>query len=102
MSVGEYLTRVRLRTFIEHVRKPSASAIRAAEDAGYASYHNVVDALRRRTGLGPTEIRGLSQDSLRDVLDVNLPLDRTGHHDSRRGRPGASRGSLSTTQPRES
>ena len=67
---------MRLRTFIDNLRQPSAGALRAAEAAGYASYHNVVDALRRRTGLCPTQIRGLSQDAMRDVLDVNLPLNR--------------------------
>lgn len=72
------MTRLRLRAFIDEVRRPAASAVRAAEDVGYASYHNLVEALRRRTGLSPTQVRALTQDALCDVLDVDLPLNRKG------------------------
>jgi AraC-like DNA-binding protein len=77
MSVGEYATRVRLHAFIEALRKPASSATRAAEGAGYGSYHNAVDALRRRTGFAPAAVRALKRDAVRELLDVTLTLEQT-------------------------
>ena len=74
MSVGEFLTRVRLRSFIDDLRNPAARAAGAAERAGYDSYHNVVDALRRRTGLTPGKVRDLHDAALCELLDVNLNI----------------------------
>ena len=51
MSPGEYLTRVRLRRFVDDMRKPGANAGRLAEQVGYTSYHNLLEAFRGRTGL---------------------------------------------------
>ena len=62
MTGSEYLTRVRLVRFIEEVRKPGATATEAAREAGYESYHNLLDALKRRTGLAPGGIRRLTHD----------------------------------------
>jgi AraC-like DNA-binding protein len=75
VSSGEYLTRVRLRWFIEEVRKPGSNAGRLAEAAGYCSYHNLTDALRLRTGQSPTAIRCLSHNEVRELLDGRLALD---------------------------
>jgi AraC-like DNA-binding protein len=75
ISAGEYLTRVRLRWFVEEIRKPGAtSASRLAERAGYSSYHNLLQALRRRTGLLPTQVRHLTPDQARELLDTKLFL----------------------------
>jgi AraC-like DNA-binding protein len=71
---GEYSTRVRLRWFIEELCTTSASAASIAREAGYDSYHNLVDALRRRTGLTPNEIRGLSHDEVRELISAKLAL----------------------------
>lgn len=76
MSCGEYLTRVRLRSFIEAVRRPDRSAAEAGRLAGYESYHNLVDALRRRTGLTPTEIRKLDEHAAAELAARQLPLTR--------------------------
>ena len=75
MSSSEYLTRVRLRWFIEEVRMPGSNSGRLAEAAGYRSYHNLSDALRSRTGCSPTAIRGLSHNEVRELLDGRLALD---------------------------
>ena len=74
MSRGEYLTRVRLRWFIEAIRQTDASASQAAEDAGYSSYHNLLDALRSRTGLTPGQLRRLTDDQACEVVADRLPL----------------------------
>lgn len=76
MSVGEYVTRVRMRAFIEELKMPAASARRAAEAAGFVKYHNVVEVLRRRTGLTPSELRSLVHDDIRAVLNEELTIRR--------------------------
>lgn len=74
MTRGQYLTRVRLGWFLEEVRKPNANMTRAAEEAGYHSYHNLVDASRRLTALTPTEIQRLNHNERRELLDKSLAL----------------------------
>jgi AraC-like DNA-binding protein len=74
MSPREYLIRVCLRRFVEEARKPGSSAARSAEAAGYASYHNVYDALRQRTGFVPSEIRHLSDDDIADLVHSKLSI----------------------------
>jgi AraC-like DNA-binding protein len=74
ISCGEYVTRVRLRWFIDEVRKPSPNAGRLAEEAGYNRYHNLLDALRRTTGLTPGEVRQLVDNDVRDLFELKLGL----------------------------
>jgi AraC-like DNA-binding protein len=74
ISSREYLTRYRLRWFIEAVRKPGSNAGRLAEEAGYGSYHNLVDALRQRTSLTPREVCRLTDDEARELGDTKLAL----------------------------
>jgi hypothetical protein len=45
-----------------------------ARDAGYASYHNLSDALKRRTGLRPGAARGLSDDQVSALARKQLSL----------------------------
>jgi AraC-like DNA-binding protein len=74
MSCGEYLTRFRLAWFTTALRGPGSRASQLAEEAGYSRYHNLCDALRRRTGLTPHEIRGLTDDEFLNLQSVNLAL----------------------------
>lgn len=76
MAHGDYLTRVRLGWFVEEVRKPGANMAHAAEEAGYQSYHNLVDAFRRLTALTPTEIQRLNHNERRELLDKRLALSK--------------------------
>jgi AraC-like DNA-binding protein len=76
MSCGEYLTRTRLRWFIEQLRASDSPTGDLASESGYTSYHNVADALRRRTALRPGEIRGLTNDQADAVLRDKLELNR--------------------------
>ena len=74
MSPGEYLTRLRLRRFVDEMRKPGANAGRLAEQIGYTSYHNLLEAFRGRTGFRPSDVRGLSDNGVRELVDVKLAL----------------------------
>jgi AraC-like DNA-binding protein len=74
ISCFEYLTRVRLRWFVNEVREPGANAGRLAQQAGYQRYHNLLDALRRRTGLTPREARRLPHHEACALLDGQLAL----------------------------
>lgn len=76
MTCGEYLTRVRLRWFVEQARAPQSRTGQLASDAGYASYHNLSDALIRRTGIKPGEVRSLSDDQAVELLRRPLSLSR--------------------------
>lgn len=76
MTCGEYLTRVRLRWFVEQARDPHSRAGQLASDAGYASYHNLSDALIRRTGFKPSAVRNLSDDQTVELLRRPLSLLR--------------------------
>jgi len=76
MSPGEYLTRFRLRRFVDEMRKPGVNAGRLAEHVGYASYHNLLDAFRERTGFKPSAVRGLSDNDVRELVDVGLALSQ--------------------------
>jgi len=69
MPPGEYLMRVRLRWFVEAVREPGANAGQLAEQAGYSSYQNLLAALRGRTGLIPSDVRRLTDNDTRELLD---------------------------------
>jgi len=75
-SRGEYLTRVRLRWFIAQIRGTDRNATCLAREAGYESYHNLVDALRLRTGLTPTEVRRLDRALVDELLHGPLALGR--------------------------
>lgn len=77
-SRGEYLTRVRLRWFIAQIRGTDRNATRAAREAGYESYHNMVEALKLRTGLTPTEVRRLDCGHVDGLLNGPLALGRPG------------------------
>jgi hypothetical protein len=74
MTVGEYVTHSRLTWFIKEVRKPGATATRVAYEAGYESYHSLLDALKRTTGLAPTDVRGLSHDEIQWLLAERLEV----------------------------
>ena len=74
MSPGEYLTRLRLRRFVDEMRKPGATAGQLAERVGYSSYHNLLEAFRGRTGLRPSDVRALSDNDVRELVDVKLSL----------------------------
>jgi methylphosphotriester-DNA--protein-cysteine methyltransferase len=74
ISQREYLTRVRLRIFIEAIRCTDVSACQAAEDAGYGSYHNLLEALRSRTSLTPVQLRGLTYDQTCAIVDERLSV----------------------------
>lgn len=76
MSCGEYLTRVRLLWFIDALRASTSSSADIAADAGYSSYHNLSEALQRRTGSTPGHIRGLNHDRLREIRR-RLALDES-------------------------
>ena len=69
---GEFVTRLRLRSFIEALRTPTASAGQLALDVGYGKYHNALNALRLRTGFKPSDIRRLHDNDLRELMDVKL------------------------------
>ena len=76
MTCGEYLTRTRLRWFIEHARTPHARVSHLATEAGYASYHNLADALFQRTGLKPSAIQTLSENEASELLATELSLSK--------------------------
>jgi AraC-like DNA-binding protein len=78
MSGREYLARVRLRWFIERVRMPGSNATRLAREAGYESYHNLIHALRQRTGFTPSEIRQMESDVMGELHVQKLSLARGG------------------------
>jgi AraC-like DNA-binding protein len=77
ITCGEYLTRVRLRWFLEHARAPRARTGQLASEAGYSSYHNLSDALIRRTNLRPSAIRELNNDQIVELLRRPLSLSRS-------------------------
>jgi hypothetical protein len=74
----EYVIRQRLRWFIDGVRQPGSKAGRLAEGAGYACYHNLIKALRKRTALTPREVRRLTCNEVRELVDTKLALSGTG------------------------
>jgi len=78
ISCGEYGIRHRLRWFIDAVRTPGSNAGRLAEQAGYGSYHNLVDALRGRTALTPREVCRLTDNDVRELVDTKLSLSVSG------------------------
>jgi AraC-like DNA-binding protein len=75
MAPGDYLMRVRLRWFVEGIRRPGTSAGLLAEQTGYSSYHNLLKALRGLTGLIPSDVRRLTDNDTRELLDkMRLPF----------------------------
>lgn len=76
MSCFEYVTRLRLRSFIDQVAR-GATAEQAARAVGYTRYHNLLHALSARTALKPKVLRSLPHDEIRAVLDDQLALDLT-------------------------
>jgi AraC-like DNA-binding protein len=81
ITCGEYLTRVRLRWFVEQARATCAKTGQLAVEAGYATYHNLSDALMRRTGLRPSAVKALSEQQAVELLRTQLSLS------ARRPRP---------------
>lgn len=69
ISCGEYLTRLRLRQFVTTMLDSTAQAGQLAEQAGFRRYQGLYEALRRRTGVRPSEVRSLTLDQLRELLD---------------------------------
>jgi hypothetical protein len=63
------VTRSRVRWFIDEVRKAGSNAGRLREQAGYRKYENLLDALFRRTGYAPRDIRRLSHNKVRGLFD---------------------------------
>lgn len=84
MPCGEFVTRLRLRWFVDEMRKPGANAGRLAEEAGYRTYQNLLDALWHRTGLTPRDIPGLSHNQIRELLDDKLTLSASQARSSNR------------------
>jgi AraC-like DNA-binding protein len=72
MSCGEYLMRVKLREFVNRLRDSDASASQVAVQAGFSRYHNLTEALRLRTGRTPGDVRRLTLDDARELVDVFL------------------------------
>jgi AraC-like DNA-binding protein len=77
LTCGEYMTRARLRWFVEHVRMPVSSTEQLALDVGYANYHNLSDALMRRTGYRPSTLRRLNEREIAEVLRKRLTLSES-------------------------
>lgn len=74
LSCGEYLTRVRLRQFVERIRQPGSTAGEVARRAGYGSYHNLMDALRRTLDRTPQAIRMCTDAEIDDLIESRLSL----------------------------
>jgi AraC-like DNA-binding protein len=74
MTCGEYQARVRLRWFLERARAVTCPTERLAFDAGYATYHNLSDSLKRRTGLRPSAVRTLNEDQALALTRKQLSL----------------------------
>jgi AraC-like DNA-binding protein len=73
VSCGEYVTRLRLRAFIDEIVR-GATAEKAAVAVGYSRYHNLIAALRARTGLTPSVIRCLPREVVRAIVDGPLAV----------------------------
>jgi AraC-like DNA-binding protein len=76
MTCREYVTRIRLRSFIGQVMG-GQTAEDAARTVGYTRYHNLLDGVRARKLPPPKALRTLSHDSVRSILDDHLTLDST-------------------------
>ena len=75
MSPGEYLTRLRLRRFVDEMRKPGAMLADLRNTSVNTSYHNLLEAFRGRTGFRPSHVqRALSDNDVRELVDVKLSL----------------------------
>jgi AraC-like DNA-binding protein len=74
MSIGQYITRVRLRWVSAQLRTPGSNVKVIAAQAGYASRKSLYGALNQVTGLGPREIRTLSESELEAIAETKLSL----------------------------
>jgi AraC-like DNA-binding protein len=72
MSMGEYVTRVRLRRAVDQLRLPASNAKEIAAQVGYRSRTSFYEALKKYTGLRPYDIRLLSERDVERLLDSAL------------------------------
>jgi len=84
---GEFVTRSRLRWFVDEVRKAGSNAGLLAEEAGYGKYENLLEALFRRTGYTPRDILRLSHNEVRELLENELALSPCQSASSTRHQP---------------
>jgi AraC-like DNA-binding protein len=74
MSIGQYVTRVRLRWVSTQLRLPGSNVKVIAGQAGYASRKSLYGALNQVTGLAPREVRALSDTDLETIAETKLCL----------------------------
>jgi AraC-like DNA-binding protein len=74
ITMGQYLTRVRLREAIVRLRSPFATVEGVASEVGYKSAKNFYRALRNLTGLTPDGARQLDAGLSCDLLTTALSL----------------------------
>ena len=76
VSVAEYHRRARLQWVCEELRLANSNTESVALRAGFKSLSNLCQCLRAQTGLTPTQVRRLSYDACRDVVESALSLRR--------------------------
>ena len=76
MPTSEYVARIRLRSFIEQVIR-GTPAEEAARAVGYRRYHNLLHAIRGRGLPAPAALCRLPHDSVRAIVDDQLPVNPT-------------------------
>jgi AraC-like DNA-binding protein len=74
MSVATYHRRAKLRWVVEELRRPGSNVESVAIRAGFKELSGLCHALRVQTGLTPTEVRHLTDDSCCDVFERHLSL----------------------------
>jgi AraC-like DNA-binding protein len=72
MTMTAYIRRLRIRRSIASFRDRESNVAAVAREVGYESTKNLYRALKQATGLTPTQIRDLSHDEFRSLLD-SLP-----------------------------
>jgi AraC-like DNA-binding protein len=73
-SVAEYHRRARLQWVCEELRLPASNTESVALRAGFKSLSSLCQCLCAQTGLTPTQVRRLSYDGCRDLLESTLSL----------------------------
>jgi AraC-like DNA-binding protein len=74
MSIGQYLTRVRLRSVAVALRTPGSNIKSAAAMGGYASRKSLYTALDQTTSMRPDDFRRLPDRDLEEIFEKKLSL----------------------------
>jgi AraC-like DNA-binding protein len=74
MSMGDYHARCRIRPTLAMLREPDSNVGAAAFQVGYHSTKNFYRALRKLTGMTPSQVRQISHERVDHLLDTVLRL----------------------------